>query len=138
MSPDAQTYTMPLILMVVLVLLGVAALVVLYRRKRQLQEAVEAQFQGFREQAVALMDRLDALRLRHKTLPATDPDFTTPMSGATLALYNAVEADLNALWERWLEVMELWNRAQKLVRSGSGLAVRAGGGGQETAGPGPG
>ena len=124
MSPDAQTYTMPLILMVVLVLLGVAALVVLYRRKRQLQEAVEAQFQGFREQAVALMDRLDALRLRHKTLPATDPDFTAPMSGATLALYNAVEADLNALWERWLEVMELWNRAQKLVRSGSGLAVR--------------
>ena len=124
MSPDTQTYTMPLVLMVVLVLLGVAALVVLYRRKRQLQEAVEAQFQGFREQAVALMDRLDALRLRHKTLPATDPDFTAPMSGATLALYNAVEADLNALWERWLEVMELWNRAQKLVRSGSGLAVR--------------
>jgi len=124
MSPDTRTYTLPLVLMVVLVLLGVAALVVLYRRKRRLQDAVEEEFQGFRKKAVALMDRLDALRQRHKTLPLTDPDFTAPMSGATLALYNAVEADLNALWERWLEVMELWNRAQKLVRSGSGLAVR--------------
>jgi hypothetical protein len=124
MSPDIQTHTLPLALMVVLVLLGVAALVLLYRRRRQLQGAVEGEFQGFREKAVALMDQLDALRQRHKTLPSTDPDFTAPMSGATLALYNSVEADLNALWERWLEVMELWDRAQKLVRSGSGLAVR--------------
>jgi hypothetical protein len=110
--------------MAILVLLGVAALGVLYYRKRQLQGTVEGRFKDFREKAVALMDQLDALRQRHKTLPSTDPDFTVPMSGATLALYNAVEADLNGLWERWLEVMELWDQAQKLVRSGSGLAVR--------------
>jgi hypothetical protein len=83
--------------MAILVLLGAAALGLLYYRKRQLQGAVEVQFKGFREQAVALMDQLDALRRRHKTLPSTDPDFTAPMSGATLALYNAVEADLNGL-----------------------------------------
>ncbi len=124
MGPYVRTHTLPLVMMVVLVLLGIAALALLYRRKRQLQADVEAQFQRFREQAVALMDQLDALRRRHKTLPATDPDFTAPMSGATLALYNAVEADLNALWDRWLEVMELWDRANKLVRSSSGLAVR--------------
>jgi hypothetical protein len=124
MSPDAQNYTLPLALMAVLVLLGVAALAWLYYRKRQLQDAVEAEFKAFREKAVALMDRLDALRQRHKSLPLTDPDFTAPMSGATLALYNAVESDLNVLWERWLKVMELWDHAQKLVRSGSGLAVR--------------
>jgi hypothetical protein len=28
------------------------------------------------------------------------------------------------LWDRWLEVMELWDQAQRLVRSSSGLAVR--------------
>ncbi len=124
MSPDAQTQTLPLALMAVLVLIGVAVLAWLYYRKRQLQGDVEAEFKAFREKAVALMDRLDALRQRHKSLPLTDPDFTAPMAGATLALYNAVESDLNALWDRWLKVMELWDHAQKLVRSGSGLAVR--------------
>jgi hypothetical protein len=124
MSPEAQNYTLPLALMVVLLLLGVAALAWLYYRKRQLQGAVEVEFKLFREKAVALMDQLDALRQRHKTLPLTDPDFTAPMSGATLALYNAVESDLHTLWERWLKVMELWDHAQKLVRSSSGLAVR--------------
>ena len=83
MSPDTQTHTLPLALMAVLVLLGVAALGLLYYRKRQLQGTVEGQFKDFREKAVALMDQLDALRQRHKTLPSTDPDFTAPMSGAT-------------------------------------------------------
>jgi hypothetical protein len=124
MSPDNQTHTLPLVLMAVLVLLGVAALTRLYFRKKQLQGIVETEFKDFREKAVALMDQLDSLRRRHETLPSTDPDFTEPMAGATLALYNAVETDLNSLWERWLKVMELWDRAQKLVRAGSGLAVR--------------
>ena len=94
MNPYPQTHTLPLALMVVLVLAGVAALGLLYYRKQQLQGAVEGEFKGFREQAVALMDQLDALRHRHRTLPSNDPDFTAPMAGATLALYNAVEADL--------------------------------------------
>ncbi len=124
MSPDTQTHTMPLVLMAILVLCGGAALMLNYRRRRQLQDTVEEQFKGFRAKAVGLMDQLDGLRQRHKTLPRTDPDFTAPMAGATLALYNAVETDLNALWDRWLKVMELWDHAQKLVRSGSGLAVK--------------
>ena len=70
------------------------------------------------------MDQLDGLRQRHKTLPATDPDFTAPPSGATLALYNEVEADLDGLWDRWLKAMEVWDRAQMLLRAGSGLAIK--------------
>ena len=85
-----------------------AALGYLYYRKRQLQLAVEERFKVFRGEAVSLMDRLDGLRRRHETLPSTDPDFTKPMAGATLAVYNAVDADLKVLWDRWLEVMELW------------------------------
>jgi hypothetical protein len=41
MSPDTQTYTLPLALMAVLVLLGVTALDLLSYRKRRLQGPVE-------------------------------------------------------------------------------------------------
>ena len=124
MNLENQTHTLPLALMAGLLVLGVVAWWRLYRSKRELQTVVEGQFKQFREKAVSLMDQIDALRRRHDTLPATDPDFTQPMAGSTLALYNAVEGDLNGLWDRWLKVMELWDHAQKLVRSSSGLAVR--------------
>ena len=81
--------TAPLAMMV-LGLLGLAAVGLLYYRKRHLQGTVEERFKAFREKAVSLMDQLDGLRRRHKTLPATDPDFKVPMCGATLALYNQV------------------------------------------------
>ena len=97
---------------------------VLYYRKSQLQGAVDAQFRGFREKAVALMDQIDSLRKRHKTLPSTDPDFTAPMTGVTLALYNQVEHDLDDLWSRWLEVMETWNQVERQIRAGSGLTLK--------------
>jgi hypothetical protein len=116
--------TAPLTAMVVLGLLGLAAFGLIYDRKRRLQGTVEAQFKDFRERAVALMDQLDGLRQRHKTLPATDPDFTVPMSGATLALYNEVSRDLDSLWERWLKVMEIWEQAQWRIRAGSGLGIK--------------
>jgi hypothetical protein len=110
--------------MVVLGLFGLAAFGLIYYRKRRLQNTVEMQFKDFRERAVALMDQLDGLRQRHKTLPATDPDFTVAMSGATLALYNEVSRDLDILWERWLKVMEIWEQAQWRIRAGSGLGVK--------------
>ncbi len=110
--------------MVILGLLGLAAFALIYYRKRRLQKTVEAQFKEFRERAVSLMDQLDALRQRHKTLPATDPDFTVAMSGATLAQYNEVSHDLDRLWERWLKVMEIWEQAQWRIRAGSGLGVK--------------
>jgi hypothetical protein len=118
------TRTVPLGLMAVLGVLGLLAFGLLYTRKRRLQGSVDEQFRGFREKAVGLMDQLDALRQRHKTLPQTDPDFTSPMSGATLALYDEVNADLDRLWDRWLHIMEVWDQAQKHLRAGSGLGVK--------------
>ena len=70
------------------------------------------------------MDQIDSLRKRHKTLPSTDPDFTAPMTGAALALYNQVEHDLDDLWSRWLEVMETWNQVERQIRAGSGLTLK--------------
>src|SRR5215831_10939205 len=66
---ETETHTLPVALMVGMALAGVAALALLYVRKRRVQEAVNAQFKGFRERAVGLMDQLDALRKRQKELP---------------------------------------------------------------------
>jgi hypothetical protein len=124
-SDEAETHTLPVALMVGMALAGVAALALLYVRKRRVQEAVDAQFKGFRERAVALMDQLDALRKRQQELPTADADFTEPMTGATLLLYQGVGADLDALWERWLRVMEIWQTAQARLRTDSGVTTRA-------------
>ena len=121
---DLSPRSSALAVFTVLGLIGLAVLGVLYYRKSQLQGAVDAQFRGFREKAVALMDQIDSLRKRHKTLPSTDPDFTAPMTGATLALYNQVEHNLDDLWSRWLEVMETWNQVERQIRAGSGLTLK--------------
>jgi hypothetical protein len=116
--------SMPLLAMTIMGLFGLAAVGLLYTRKRRLQKTVDERFKAFRAQAVSLMDELDGLRKRHKTLPETDPDFTVPMSGATLALYNRVNRDLDELWERWLKVMEIWDQTQRRIRAGSALASK--------------
>jgi hypothetical protein len=117
------TRTLPLTVfgLIVLAVLGVLGLTWLW--KRRLQARFDRQFKGFREKAVGLMDRLDALRQRHKSLLATDPDYTQPLAGATLTLYKEVERDLSGLWDHWLRIMEVWDQAQRLVRAGSGTAM---------------
>lgn len=105
-------------------ILGLAALFALYKRKRQLQVDVEEQFKSFREQAVGLMDQIDKLRQRHKTLPSTDPDYVEPMAGATKALYDQVSTDLERMWERWLAAMEVWNKAEQRIRASSTFTVK--------------
>jgi len=118
-----EARNVPMGLMAALGVLGLVVLAILYARKQRLRGAVDEQFKGFREKAVGLMDQLDALRKRHKTLPQTDPDFTRPMAGATLALYEQVNTDLDRLWDRWLKIMEVWDQAQKHLRAGSGLST---------------
>jgi hypothetical protein len=68
------------------------------------------------------MDRLDALKERLKLLTAA-PDFREPLAGATLALYNSAGQNVEKLWDRWLQVMEMLDKAQKLTAiAGSPLA----------------
>ena len=110
---------LPVALIILFGALGLAALLFLHQRGRRLQAGVDEEFKRFREEAVRLMDQIDALRQRHKTLASTDPDFTEPMTGATLTLYNQISADLNQLWDRWLNVMEVWNQAEQRMRSAS-------------------
>jgi hypothetical protein len=67
------------------------------------------------------MDKLDALKARLKTLPVDDPDFKEPMAGATLEKYEKLQGDLTKLWDRWLEVMDVLDKAQALVKRDSAL-----------------
>jgi uncharacterized membrane protein YgcG len=92
-----------------------------WRARRKYQREVTAQFEQYRTRAVALMDKLDGLRKEHESLMKLDPDFTEPSTGRTLAVYREVEADLNGLWDKWLQLMDVWERADKLVRSASSL-----------------
>ncbi len=98
---------------------GVAGLSV--RARRKYRREVTAQFDQYRSRAVGLMDQLDALRKEHETLMKVDPDFTEPSTGRTQAVYREVETDLNGLWDKWLHLMDVWERADKLVRSASSM-----------------
>jgi len=79
----------------------------LYRRHAALK-----QLKLFKGQVVELSDSLDALKERHKQLPFTDPDFKSPMTGDTLALYQAAQDALGRYRQRWLVLMDAWDRAQ--------------------------
>jgi len=93
--------------------------------RHRTRKAVERRIKQYRSRSVEVMDQLDALKERLKLLPASDPDFREPMAGETLALYQQVGDDLEALWSRWLEIMEALNRAQELAAKGSPIGRRA-------------
>jgi hypothetical protein len=94
------------------IILAVGVLVWLVHR--QVRSRVARRIKEVRSKATDLMDHLDALKERLKLLPATDPDFQAPMDGETLKLYELVQATVGKLWDRWLLVMDLLDKAQKL------------------------
>jgi uncharacterized membrane protein YgcG len=97
---------------VVGVLVGMVALLVWLGRRR-FRGAFRAKLKEYKGKAVAMMDRLDALKARLKALPIEDGDFAEPMTGETLALYERTQGDLRKLWDRWLEVMDVVDRAER-------------------------
>jgi hypothetical protein len=86
---------------------------------RRTKSRVGAQIKEVRSKAVDVMDRLDALKERLKLLP-TSPEFKQPMAGETEAFYRSVKEKNDTLWDGWLQIMEVLDKAQKLAdRSGS-------------------
>jgi len=109
------------VLVLAIGLIGVGWAWVVHRRTRN---RVAARLKEIKSQAVVVMDRLDGLKERLKLLPAA-PDFGQVMSGQTQALYNTVVEKVDKLWDGWLEVMEMLDKAQKLAdRSGSLLSQK--------------
>jgi len=109
------------VLVLAIGLIGAGWAWVVHRRTR---DRVAARLKGIKSQAVEVMDRLDGLKERLKLLP-TAPDFSRAMSGQTLELYNTVNEKMGKLWDGWLEVMEVLDKAEKLAaRSGSLLSQK--------------
>lgn len=50
-------------------------------------------------------------------LPHTDPDFKTPMVGATRSTYDNVQTSIRRYRERWLSLMDVWEKAQDRINS---------------------
>jgi hypothetical protein len=83
------------------------------RRLRQAREKLAA----FKADVVALSDLLDTEQERHRMLPHTDPDFQTPMEGVTRSTYDNVQGSIRRYRERWLALMDVWEKAQERVDS---------------------
>lgn len=93
--------------------------------RRRARNDFNAKLKDYKGKAVAMMDRLDALKARLKSLPIEDPDFTEPITGETLSLYEKGQEDLRTLWDRWLEVMDVVDKAEKGGSKGSGAMAEA-------------
>lgn len=82
---------------------------------RKARGRADRRFRDYRGRATNLMDQLDALKERHKLLPVSDPDFQAPLEGATLERYASVQDGIKQLWNRWLEVMDRLEAAQRTL-----------------------
>jgi len=102
--------------------LGLAALALValmlgavWWKQRRERTDVGRQLKEFRSKSVHVMDRLDGLKERLKLLPVEDPDFSEPMTGETRAFHDKIQAQVAKLWDRWLEIMNQLDQAQKLT-----------------------
>lgn len=83
---------------------------------RRARGHLDQRIKAVRSKATDVMDRLDALKERIKLLPTSSADFQKmPMAGETASLYEDVQARGGRLWDRWLQVMDAVDRAEKLA-----------------------
>ena len=84
------------------------------RHERRLAEA-RRKLAAFKGEVVALSDLLDSQQERHRMLPHSDPDFRTPMQGLTRSAYDNVQGSLRRYRERWLSLMDVWEKAEERI-----------------------
>ena len=84
------------------------------RHERRLAEARQ-KLAAFKGEVVALSDLLDSQQERHRMLPHSDPDFKTPMEGLTRSAYDNVQSALRRYRERWLGLMDVWEKAEERI-----------------------
>jgi uncharacterized membrane protein YgcG len=116
-SPAAGSATTHAAIGLVLAMVAVVLLIAgaIWWKQRRERSQVGRQLKDFRSQSVQVMDRLDRLKERLKLLPAEDPDFREPMSGETRAFHDQIQARVTKLWDRWLEIMNQLDQAEKLA-----------------------
>jgi hypothetical protein len=122
---QASSGWFPVIVLGVPILALVAAFLgwiwVLFRRRHSL---FVSRIKEMKTKAADVMDRLDGLKERLKLMP-TSAEFNRTMTGATAALCNSVNEKQGKLWDGWLHVMEVLDKAEKLAaRSASPLSQK--------------
>ena len=96
--------------------LGLLTLVILRIMHLQARKPLEVKRSNFRQHVVQLSDDIDLLRERHRKLPFTDKDYTEPMIGETLSMYDGIQTSLETLRQRWLELMDVWDKIDALEK----------------------
>jgi len=118
-----RTRTLPLAVAGIAGLTALGSLLVQRaRHERRLREA-RAKLGAFKSEVVELSDLLDAQQERHRMLPHSDPDFSTPMEGRTRANYEAVQSSLHRYRERWLSLMDVWEKADEAIKSETSMGT---------------
>jgi hypothetical protein len=90
----------------------------IWLRHRLTCRRVTTRFEEFKEHVIHFRQRVEAVKERHKLLPASDKDFQEAMTGATLTLYNQIQKDVGGLWDDWLARMDIWEQIQALIQAG--------------------
>lgn len=115
-----RTRTVPAILLTILAVPVLLVSAILAWLGRSARRRYESEVKAFKEKSVTAVDRIDALKERHKLLPFTDPDYKEPMTGATQTQYAQVQDDLRRHYDAWLAMMETLEKAQSLVAAPGG------------------
>ncbi|QEH37512.1 Chromosome partition protein Smc [Aquisphaera giovannonii] len=123
-TPRETTGQAVMALVASLVAVGLIMAGLIWLGRRRTRNTVESKIKDYKKKAVDVMDRLDALKARLKQLPIEDPDFKEPMGGETLAFYEETQKHLTGLWDRWLEVMDVLDKAQELAKKDSALGTQ--------------
>lgn len=104
------------------VIVALAALLVWWRYHAT-RRRVTKRFEEFKDRVMEMRQRVEATRERHRLLTVRDADYTQPMQGTTLAVYNQVEDETKRLWDGWLQRMDAWEKAQALIAAQGFLRI---------------
>ena len=118
-----RTRTLPLAAAGIAGLAALGALLAQRARHARLLGEARAKLAAFKSEVVALSDLIDSEQERHRMLPHSDPDFATPMEGRTRGSYEGVQSSLHRYRERWLALMDVWEKADEAIKTETAMGT---------------
>ena len=112
-----KTRTVPLAALGLLLLGLLGAAIGLLVRKDRWKKKATGVYEPYNREVVDLLDELDHFKRRHELLPFSNPDFTEPISGKSLELYQQLESRQEGLRQDWVQLMDKRALAEDLVET---------------------